>query len=51
MAHIPDGVVSAPILTIGALGTIAALSYGLKKLDTDKIPQTAMLSAVFLSLL
>lgn len=47
MAHIPDGVVSAPILTIGALGTIAALSYGLKKLDTDKIPQTAMLSAVF----
>lgn len=47
MAHIPDGVVSTPILTIGALGTIAALSYGLKKLDADKIPQTAMLSAVF----
>jgi cobalt/nickel transport system permease protein len=47
MAHIPDGVVSTPILTIGALGTIAELSYGLKKLDTDKIPQTAMLSAVF----
>ncbi|EPJ43236.1 MAG: hypothetical protein OFPI_43650 [Osedax symbiont Rs2] len=47
MAHIPDGVVSTPILTLGALGTIALLSYGLKKLDDDKIPQTAMLAAVF----
>lgn len=47
MAHIPDGVVSTPILTLGALGTIVVLSYGLKKLDNDKIPQTAMLAAVF----
>ncbi len=47
MAHIPDGVVSTEILTLGALGTIVVLSYGLKKLDLDKIPQTAMLAAVF----
>ena len=47
MAHIPDGVVSTPILALGALGTALALSYGLKKLDSDKIPQTAMLCAVF----
>ena len=47
MAHIPDGVVSTPILALGALGTLVVLSYGLKKLDTDKIPQTAMLAAVF----
>ena len=36
MAHIPDGVVSAPILTLGALGTIVLLRYGLKNLDNDK---------------
>ncbi|MEH6445269.1 MAG: cobalt transporter CbiM [Oceanospirillaceae bacterium] len=47
MAHIPDGVVSPAILAIGATGTILMLSYGLKKLDIDKIPQTAMFAAVF----
>jgi cobalt/nickel transport system permease protein len=47
MAHIPDGVVSPQILAMGATGTILMLSYGLKKLDIDKIPQTAMFAAVF----
>jgi cobalt/nickel transport system permease protein len=47
MAHIPDGVVSSELLTIGAVGTMIALKYGLKKLETDKVPQAAMLTAVF----
>lgn len=47
MAHIPEGVVSTPILTLGIIGAGLAVSYGLKKLDNDKIPQAAMLSAVF----
>jgi cobalt/nickel transport system permease protein len=47
VAHIPEGVVSTEVLMIGAVGSMLALSYGLKKLDNDKIPQTAMLAAVF----
>ena len=47
MAHIPEGVVSTPILILGIIGAGLAVSYGLKKLDNDKIPQAAMLSAVF----
>ena len=47
MAHIPDGVISTPILTLGALGAGLVITYGLKKLDTDQIPQTAMFAAVF----
>lgn len=47
MAHIPDGVVSNEILMITGCAAIAAVGYGLRKLDTDKIPQTAMMAAVF----
>lgn len=47
MAHIPDGVVSNEILIITTCGAVAAIAYGLRKLDTDKIPQTAMMAAVF----
>lgn len=47
MAHIPDGVVSNEILIVSSVAAIAAIGYGLRKLDSDKIPQTAMMAAVF----
>ncbi|WP_207060964.1 cobalt transporter CbiM [Motiliproteus sp. SC1-56] len=47
MAHIPDGVLSAPVLTTGAVLSAGALVYALRRLDYDRIPQAAMLSALF----
>ncbi len=47
MAHIPDGVVSNEILIVSSVAAIAAISYGVRKLESDKIPQTAMMAAVF----
>ena len=47
MAHIPDGIASTDMLTLGAVGSAIAIGYGLKKMDVDQIPQTAMLAAVF----
>ncbi len=47
MAHIPDGVLSAPVLIGGwaLAGTAAALA--LRRLDDRTIPRTAILSATF----
>jgi cobalt/nickel transport system permease protein len=47
MAHIPDGVVTLPVLVTGAVITAAGCGYGLKRLAPERIPQAAMLSAVF----
>ncbi|MEH6625543.1 MAG: cobalt transporter CbiM [Motiliproteus sp.] len=47
MAHIPDGVLSAPVLIGGALATLAAVSYATRRLDYDRIPQAAVLAAAF----
>ncbi len=47
MAHIPDGVLSAPVLAAGMAVTLGGCAYGLRKLDHEKIPQTAVLSSVF----
>ncbi|MEH6473165.1 MAG: cobalt transporter CbiM [Halopseudomonas sp.] len=47
MAHIPDGILSAPVLIGGAVATIAALSIATRRLDYDKIPQAAVLAAAF----
>ncbi|HLO77436.1 MAG TPA: cobalt transporter CbiM, partial [Magnetospirillum sp.] len=47
MAHIPDGVVSVPVLVAGAAVTVAGCGYALKRLPTERIPQVAILSAVF----
>ncbi len=44
--HIADGVVSTPILVIGAAVTAALCAYGLRRLTPERIPQAAMLSAV-----
>ncbi|ABD87508.1 cobalt transporter CbiM [Rhodopseudomonas palustris] len=47
MAHIPDGVLSLPVLAVGAAVAAAGCAYGLKRLDAERIPQVAVLSAVF----
>lgn len=45
--HISEGVLSAPVLITGAALAVAGTAIGLKKMDSEKIPQAAMLSAVF----
>ena len=45
--HISEGVLSAPVLVTGTVLTVATVSYGLKKMDYDRIPQVAILSSAF----
>lgn len=47
MAHIPDGVLSVPVLAGGAVVTVAALGFALKRLDEDKLPRVAVMAALF----
>jgi len=47
MAHIPDGVLGAPVLITGATVTAGLLVIALRRLDYDRLPQTAVLAAAF----
>jgi len=47
MAHIPDGVLSTPVLVAGGLVTAAALGWSLRRLDEDSLPRTAVVAALF----
>jgi len=47
MAHIPDGVLSAPVLIGGAVVAAAGVAWALKRLDERAIPRVALLAAVF----
>ncbi|MEF2074808.1 cobalt transporter CbiM [Consotaella aegiceratis] len=47
MAHIPDGVLSAPVLIGGGAVCLGGLAIGLKRLEERDIPKTAILSAAF----
>jgi cobalt/nickel transport system permease protein len=47
MAHIPDGVLSAPVLITGAVVSAGLLAVALRRLDYEQLPQTAVLSAAF----
>jgi cobalt/nickel transport system permease protein len=47
MAHIPDGVLSAPVLIGGAMASLALTAVALRRLDEARIPQAAVLAAVF----
>jgi cobalt/nickel transport system permease protein len=47
MAHIPDGVASASVLIAGAAATIGLLTLAIRRLDYERIPQAAVLSATF----
>ena len=45
--HISEGVLSAPVLLSGGAMAAVGTAIGLKKLDYDRIPQVAVLSAAF----
>lgn len=45
--HISEGVLSAPILTTGAIVALAGVAYGLKKIDKEQIILCGMLAAAF----
>ncbi|MEJ2426877.1 MAG: energy-coupling factor ABC transporter permease, partial [Candidatus Thiodiazotropha sp.] len=47
MAHIPDGVLSAPVLISGAIASTGLIAIALRRLDYERIPQAAMLSSAF----
>jgi cobalt/nickel transport system permease protein len=47
MAHIPDGVVSAPVLITGALGSATLLGLALRQVREEALPQAAVLAAAF----
>jgi len=47
MAHIPDGVLSAPVLITGAIASAGLLTLALRRLDYDHLPAAAALSAAF----
>lgn len=47
MAHIPDGVLSLPVIVVGAAVTVGVLALSLRKLDESAIPRTAILTAAF----
>ncbi|TAN60233.1 MAG: cobalamin biosynthesis protein CbiM, partial [Magnetospirillum sp.] len=46
MAHIPDGVLSTPVLMAGAIVSAGGVAFGLRGLDPVKVPKVAVLSAV-----
>ncbi len=45
--HISEGVLHAPVLAAGAALAAAGLGVGLKKMDHERLPQTAILAAAF----
>ncbi|WP_321334944.1 cobalt transporter CbiM [Breoghania sp.] len=45
MAHIPDGVLSAPVLIAGAALAAGGIALGLRTLDERAIPRTGILAA------
>ena len=47
MAHIPDGVLSAPVLITGGAVTAGLLAVSLRRLDDRLVPPAAVLSATF----
>ena len=47
MAHLVDGVLSMPVLVAGAVGAVAAVGYGLRQIDGDRVPYVGLMSAAF----
>lgn len=47
MAHIPDGVLSLPVLVAGGVVTAGALGWSLRSLDEDNLPRVAVVAALF----
>lgn len=47
MAHIPDGILSLPVLVGGGVVAAVGVGLGLRRIDDRAIPRMAMLAAVF----
>ncbi|MBC7908009.1 MAG: cobalt transporter CbiM [Rhodospirillaceae bacterium] len=47
MAHIPDGILSAPVLAAGMAVSLGGIGLGLRRLAPEAVPKAAVLSAVF----
>lgn len=47
MAHIPDGVLSLPVLIGGGAVAAAGIGLGLRAIDERDVPKTAILAALF----
>ncbi|MEP9351359.1 cobalt transporter CbiM [Xanthobacter sp. KR7-225] len=47
MAHIPDGVLSVPVLAGGAVLAVAGIGYGLRRIGEEDIPKVAILACAF----
>ena len=45
--HLAEGVLSAPVLFAGTGLSILGIALGLKKLDSEQMPQVAVLTAAF----
>lgn len=45
--HIPDGVLSNPVVIISSVAAAGGIAYGLRKIDHEQIPKVAMLAATF----
>jgi cobalt/nickel transport system permease protein len=47
MAHLVDGILAAPVIVAGTAVAAAGLAVGCRKLDPERIPSAALLSAAF----
>ncbi|MDJ0933290.1 MAG: cobalt transporter CbiM [Breoghania sp.] len=47
MAHIPDGILSAPVLIGGAVIAVGGVGLGLRRLDDRTLPRAGILAAAF----
>jgi cobalt/nickel transport system permease protein len=47
MAHLPDGVLSAPVLATGAVVSAGLLAVALRRLDEQRLPPAAVLASAF----
>ena len=45
--HLPEGILSPPVLAAGAVLTAAGTWMGLRRLDHAKIPRVGLMAAVF----
>ena len=45
--HISEGVLTAPVLLAGGVGTILGLAIGLRRMNVREIPKVALLTAAF----
>ena len=47
MAHLVDGVLSMPVIVTGTVVAVAAVGYGLQRIDAERLPYVGLMSAAF----